>query len=248
MSSTRSYYERYWSPQGFFPQEALDPHLERLYRTYVAAGAACLELGCGDGSKSSRWLGEHAGSYVGVDISATAVGLARASGIDATVIEDAAALPFSSDSFDVVCATEVLEHLFLPDEAAREAARVLRPGGVLIVTVPNVAYWRRRIDFLALGRWHPGGDDLSVQQPWRDPHIRFFNAPALARMLDDTGFELLHVSGFEGGVFRDVPPLRKLHVDRLSVLYGSCAARFPGLLAKRLSAVAQVPREARISA
>ena len=245
MSSTRTYYERYWSADGFFPEEQLDEHLEGLYRRYVTADAACLEVGCGTGTKSGAWLSRHAGSYVGVDIAESAVAVARASGLDARVVEDAASLPFDDASFDVVCCTEVLEHLFRPDDAAREAARVLRPGGVLILTVPNVAYWRRRVDFLLAGRWHPGGDDLSVQQPWRDPHIRFFNTGALVRMLEKTGFDVVGVSGFEGGFFSDVPFLRGLRSRRLSAAYAAAARRAPGLLAHGLSAVARVPSRER---
>ena len=59
-----------------------------------------------------------------------------------------------------------------------EAARVLRSGGVLIASVPNVAFWRRRLD-LVCGRWNPEGDDLSVAEPWRDPHLRFLTTAAL---------------------------------------------------------------------
>ena len=50
--------------------------------------------------------------------------------------------------FTVVVCFEVLEHLFAPHLAVAEMHRVLEPGGVLIATVPNVAYWRRRLDFL----------------------------------------------------------------------------------------------------
>ena len=241
MSSTRAYYEHYWSAAGFSPREALDPHVADLYGRYINPSSRCLEVGCGDGGKNGTWIIDHADTYVGVDISDAAVGMACASGLDARVIEDAAELPFEDDAFDFACCTEVLEHLFRPDEAAREIGRVLKPGATLVVTVPNIAYWRRRVDFLLLGRWHPGGDDLSVRQPWRDPHIRFFNRGALARMLEDSGFDVLGVSGFEGGVISELPVLRRLHADRLSAIYGRCARRFPGLLARRLSAVAQLP-------
>jgi SAM-dependent methyltransferase len=52
------------------------------------------------------------------------------------VFGDASKLPFAQDSFDCVLLLDVVEHLQFPREALLEAARVLRPGGVLIVSMP----------------------------------------------------------------------------------------------------------------
>ena len=52
------------------------------------------------------------------------------------VFGDGTSLPFADGSFDTVLATEVLEHLPTPDLAVAEAARILKPGGKLLVTVP----------------------------------------------------------------------------------------------------------------
>ena len=131
---------------------------------------------------SGVWLTRNGRKYTGVDVSEEGVSLAQSIGLDARAIEDAASLPFDSATFDVVLCIEVLEHLFTPHLAAKECARVLRPGGILLATTPNVAYWRRRLDMVLFGRWHPDGDHLSVEQPWRDPHIRFFNPGALRQM------------------------------------------------------------------
>jgi SAM-dependent methyltransferase len=175
VTDTKRYYETYWSPDGYNPLVTMSRDLRELLTTRVASTDRCLDVGCGDGSHYADWLNQNATAYVGVDISENAVRRARERGLDARLIDDAASLPFEDKSFDVVTCFEVFEHLFQPSAAALEIARVLRPGGVLLASVPNVAYWRWRLDLFLLGRWNPAGDSQSVARPWRDPHIRFFN-------------------------------------------------------------------------
>lgn len=62
-----------------------------------------------------------------------------------------AALPFAEDSFDYVTSIEGLEHLENPFRAVRELARVLRPGGTLILSLPNYLNVERRLKFLITG-------------------------------------------------------------------------------------------------
>jgi methionine biosynthesis protein MetW len=236
------YYETYWSVDGFYPHGGITPELEELLQAHVSPAARCLDVGCGDGGTSGVWLKEHAASYVGVDISENAVRDARSRGLDARRIADTGQLPFPDASVDVAVCIEVLEHLFDPLGAVREMARVLAPGGVLIATVPNVAYWRRRVDLALFGRWHPMGDSLSVEQPWRDPHIRFFTPRSLARLLTTAGFSPVMVGGYMGALLRDVPYVRKLSPGSgASRLYRRLEDAFPSLLGLRLHAVATRP-------
>lgn len=240
--SVKQYYEAYWSVDGFYPHGGMTPELEQLLQAHVSPTARCLDVGCGDGGTSGVWLKEHAASYVGVDISENALRDARARGLDVRRIADAGQLPFPDGSVDVVVCVEVLEHLFEPLAAVREMMRVLAPGGVLIATVPNVAYWRRRVDLAMFGRWHPMGDSLSVEQPWRDPHIRFFNTGSLARLLTTAGFAPVKVGGYMGALLREVPYVRKLSSGSgASRLYRRLEAAFPALLGLRLYAVATRP-------
>ncbi len=203
--SIKTYYETYWSPTGFNPKGYIKPPLETLFRRHLSPGNRCLDLGCGDGRTCGTWLTNRGYTYVGVDVSETAVRSAQQAGLDAVRIDDAAQLPFADGSFDAVISVEVLEHLFDPKAAAAEMFRVLQPGGRAIITVPNVAYWRRRLELLLLGRWNPMGDEKGAREPWRDPHIRFFNASSLHHMLQAAGFSQVLVSGHAGAVLRDIP-------------------------------------------
>jgi SAM-dependent methyltransferase len=197
MGDITSYYDTYWSSAGYNPESSMDDRLQAIFAKHLPTTGTCLDVGCGRGA-IGPWLTARGLEYQGVDVSANAVREAQAAGLNAIAIDDASHLPFADASFDAVLSIEVLEHLFLPLNALVEMRRVLKPDGVLIVTTPNVAYWRRRADLAVLGRWNPFGDDRGVAEPWRDPHIRFFNPASLRRCLVQAGFVRVAVGAHAG--------------------------------------------------
>lgn len=237
----REYYETYWSEGGFFPHGKIWPELRDLYQQWIKADARVLDVGCGDGLTSGKWLSENGRDYTGVDISENAIREARSFGLDAVKVEDAASLPFGSDAFDAVVCIEVLEHLFDPRAAIESIKNSLKPSGIFIATVPNVAYWRTRADFFVLGRWNPLGDPLAVEKPWRDPHIRFFTIASMRRLIAESGLTLLHIGGQSGGVLKSLPYLRKFSNDRASFLYRALERSHPALFGYRIEVVCQKP-------
>lgn len=239
--SAHAYYDRYWTSVGFNPiGNGPFPELRAVLEERARPGDAWLDVGCGDARTSGLWLHERGCRYVGADISANAVRQAQALGLDARVVSDAAELPFEDNAFEGVLAVEVLEHVFEPQHAVQEFYRVLKPGGVLFVSLPNVAYWRRRLELLLLGRFDPLGDDLSIQQPWRDPHIRFFTPKTLRRMLTAAGYEA-DVHGYGGAFLADTPKIGRVLKGRQSPMYRWAQARLPNLLGRRIYAVAVKP-------
>lgn len=238
----QSYYDVYWSAGGYCPPGILRAEVQELLDPLVRSGARCVDVGCGDGRGAGAWLSARGCDYVGLDVSPNAVEMARQLGLDARVIVDPARLPLGDDLFDVALCTEVFEHLFEPHLVAADILRVLKPGGVLIATVPNTVYWMRRLAFLLAGKWNPMGDDLAVAQPWRDPHIRFFTARALREMLELVGFAGVEVGGHAGGFLRDLPVLGPRARGRdTSVVYRRVERHAPALLALRLHAVGAKP-------
>lgn len=232
-SPVAEYYDRYWSDQQrrYLPEATL----RSLIFSGVTSQTRCLDVGCGAGNSYAPEFARLGAPYVGVDVSAQAVQAAQAAGVDARVIGDAAELPFAADSFDLVLCIEVLEHLFSPQRAAAEIQRVLRPGGRLVASAPNVAYWRLRANML-FGVWNPIGDELSLQQPWRDPHIRFFTPQTLARMLSMAGFATVD-TGTHNGRLLDHLTSRPSSFGQ-SRAYGYLERRFPSLLGMTIHAVA----------
>jgi len=238
-----TYYDVYWRPFER-PDQRAPRKVEMLLRQHVYPGARCLDVGCGDGRAGTVVTG-CGGAYIGVDISQRAVAAARGRALDARLIKGSDHLPFADNSFDVVLCLEVIEHVFLPDRSIQEILRVLSPGGTLIVTTPNVAYWRRRLDLALLGRWTSFGYGLAVGRPWADPHIRFFNAGALRRLLTWCGFQSIRVGGHSGSLLGDLPWMgRRLRAGRdlrTSSLYRVLETTAPSLFGCFLFAVARKP-------
>jgi SAM-dependent methyltransferase len=118
-----------------------------LFARFVGGpGKRVLDLGCRDGALSRAYLTGN--EVVGVDVDRAALEEAAALGLDTAWVDVEAGLPFPDESFDVVVAGELLEHLRDPAAMLAEAARVLRPGGVLVGSVPNFFRLRNRLAML----------------------------------------------------------------------------------------------------
>ncbi|MEN0129245.1 MAG: methyltransferase domain-containing protein [Brevundimonas sp.] len=105
----------------------------------LEAGQSLLDVGCGPGTVTIDLAQRLApGEVVGVDTSSAVIEIARAAAKDSQAnvtfdVADAYRLPFADDSFDVVHAHQVLQHLTDPVAALREMRRVAKPGGIVAV-------------------------------------------------------------------------------------------------------------------
>jgi len=95
-------------------------------------------------------------------------------------------LPLESDRYNTAICIEVLEHLYDPEHALNEIYRVLQSGGHGVLTVPNLAYWRFRLD-LFRGR---------VPFPAADPrHLHQYDLASFKEALLQVGFKIIKMSG-----------------------------------------------------
>jgi len=109
-----------------------------LIRRYVPLeGATVLDIGCGIGTYV-RKLQELAGRAYGIDIDAPRVRQGREAGSLAVAVSEQ--LPFADGSFDAVLLNEVIEHVRDDRQTLREACRVVKPGGHVVIYAPNRLY------------------------------------------------------------------------------------------------------------
>jgi SAM-dependent methyltransferase len=126
------------------PDPAVDRKFERVWQL-VSERLPCeafLDAGCGDGRHLAALArGVHRPPrVVGTDISQRILETARAAAapLEPELVQaNLEALPFEDAAFDLVLCTQVIEHLLDPAAGLRELARVLRPGGALVLTTDN---------------------------------------------------------------------------------------------------------------
>ena len=185
-----------------------------------------LDIGCGDGTAAATAAPLLAGHrVVGVDWSQDALRRARTR-IPYAVRGELTdgGLPLRAESADAVLFSEVIEHLVDPDAALDEIHRVLRPGGHLMLSTPNLAAWYNRA--LLLAGVQPVFSEVSLRQIHGRPgtevvgHLRLYTARALREFVAASGFEVVRL---RGAPFHGVPrPLRGL--DRLACAAPSVAS------------------------
>jgi len=141
--------ERHWWYRG--RRAVIDAVLDGLdpLRTAGDAGSArILDAGCGSGR--NMVLLARRGAVTGIELAAQSLEVARARGLGPVLpgsLDDP--LPFDAGTFDLAVALDVLEHVADDEAALRELARVLVPGGRLLVTVPQHGWLWGEHDVLA---------------------------------------------------------------------------------------------------
>jgi SAM-dependent methyltransferase len=134
-------------PDHYRPDGPLLPRLIQVTRAVeqlASPGTAVLDLGCASG-ELARFLVRSGYQLTGCDVSGNMLSQARQADPDHTVrwvqIDPAwQRLPFGPATFSTVVMASVLEYMESPEVVLAECARVLRPGGTLIGTVPNLAH------------------------------------------------------------------------------------------------------------
>lgn len=148
--------------------------------------AAVLEIGCGAGATGALALSEgRCGRYVGVELFENAAAEAR--DVLSEVVTgnvETLELRWPSACFDAVILSEVLEHLVDPGQVLHKIARVVRPGGMVLASSPNIAHWRV-IHELVMGRFH-----LADQGVFDRTHLRWFTPTSFATMFEEAGFAI----------------------------------------------------------
>lgn len=184
MTKLKKFYEKFWSEdRGKFASYIRNLELPGFFNT----GERVLDVGCGDGTVGSFLQKIAKVKVTGIDISEKAVKKAKEKEVEAFVYSSEQKFPFPDNSFDKVFWGDNIEHLFDPAFALKEIRRVLKESGKLILSCPNMGYWRYRIYFFLKGRLPD--TEWTGLPPWEWSHIRFFNLQILENFLYMYGFK-----------------------------------------------------------
>lgn len=202
-----------------------------LMSRIIRKNSRFLDAGCGNG----RFMGfvfskfrELSIKVKGIDYSKSEVAQARKSGLDASQGNLEEGIKEKNESFDVVYAGEVIEHLYNPDKFLEEARRIVRKGGFLLLTTPNLCAWFNRI-LMPIGiqplflepstkSKMVGAGFLKKFKQDENPvgHLRIFTFAALKDMLEMNGFKIAKV---KGSIFDTGLPKSALAIDKLFKIY-----------------------------
>jgi SAM-dependent methyltransferase len=185
-------------------QTELTPALQNLIETVIPRGSHCLNVGRRTRALN-QWLRQQGCTHVTADES------------------QVSALPFGAESFDAALLIGVLDRLPEPYRAARQLRRILRPGGVLLVTAANDCYWRRRLDRVL---------------PGEEPRSSSYSPGSLRRLLLDAGFSMVGVEGQDGAIVRDLPLAGRFSRGHSSAPYRIAERLLPSLLGSQVGAFA----------
>jgi SAM-dependent methyltransferase len=164
--------------------------LERAPALGLPAGARILDAPCGSGALAAA-LAEQGFAATGADVDTQAAEQLGPAFAQVNLNEP---LPWAEQSFHAVFSTEGIEHLENHFSFLRETCRILKPGGILLLTTPNITALRSRVRFLGSGFF--GRDSRPLNETGRHPlhHIGLATFPELRYALHVSGFRLVEVS------------------------------------------------------
>ncbi|MBL4884468.1 MAG: class I SAM-dependent methyltransferase [Planctomycetaceae bacterium] len=147
----------------------------KLFKEWIGTGKKILDLGGRDGTLTRHFV-EGNQTVIG-DIDTEAMARARQNyGVETAEVNLNEALPFEDESFDVIVLAEVLEHLPYPKVTFGEIQRILRPGGMLVGSIPLAYHIKDRWQVVR-------GRKLWVNN---DPtHVQFFKYEELLNFFEN---------------------------------------------------------------
>lgn len=190
MSLPKYHKDTIYDPATAHPDEA-----HSVLMRLIPPDSRVLELGCASGYLSGYMEQARGCRVTGLEVDPRATTLAaeRCSEVHTVDLDSPDALQAAQASapYDVLLAAAVLEHLKYPERLLMAAHDLLRPGALVLVSLPNVAYWQIRLKLL-VGRFHY--TDYGVMDR---THLRLYTVKTGRALLTEQGYpvERLHIAG-----------------------------------------------------
>jgi 2-polyprenyl-3-methyl-5-hydroxy-6-metoxy-1,4-benzoquinol methylase len=159
-----------------------------------------LDVGCGFAT-TSQYIETRGNRVTGIESSAEAVAVARTR-VSEVIQADLQNHPLAGRRFDVIIFADVLEHLAWPIGVLRGYLDLLKDGGSVIISLPNVGLWSVRLNLL-LGRFRY--EETGVLDR---THLRFFTRRTAREMIESAGLEIIRRT-YNPGLVRPFVPLAK---------------------------------------
>lgn len=165
-----------------------------------------------------------------IDISYTALKLAQTERkvTKVALVDVNVGFPFPENFFDYCFWGDNIEHILNPKKCLTEIKRVLKPGGKVGISFPNMGYIGHRFSYLVRG--NIPCSECTAKNPWEYEHIRFFNLKSIKKLLNLTGL-----------VIEEIIPLVMIELGRRYIINQLLSPLIPSLVAQSLLVVARKP-------
>ena len=153
--------------------------------------SSVLEVGCGSGAFGALVKQQRGCRYTGVELMEHAAEQAR-SRLDEVVVAniEQVSLPFPHSSFDCLVCNDVLEHLVDPWNALKTLTGFLRPGGYIVISLPNVRFSEVVKNLVIRKRWEYEEEGVLDRT-----HLRFFTESSIRSLIESAGLDVLQMHG-----------------------------------------------------
>ncbi len=153
-----------------------------------------LEVGCATGYVGEHLVKHQGCRVVGIEYMPGPAEKSRERGcyeevLGGDIMDPAAVAGLARGSFDFVLFGDVLEHLISPEQALRNVAPLLAPGGHILICVPSIIHWSLRLKILR------GHFEYTETGPLDRTHVHFFTPQTARKLVRQEGFRIVKESG-----------------------------------------------------
>ena len=163
--------------------------LEReIFKNAITGTGLCiLDVGCGTGVLGAFFRNHQQCRVYGIEINEAAFQVAKENLTEVLKANvETMELPYQADFFDAIIMGDVLEHLINPVEAIKKLLPVLKPGGKIYITVPNIRHWKELRDLVFKDKWEYASWGILDFT-----HLRFFTKTSIVKLMQQHQINVL---------------------------------------------------------